>query len=241
MSKTSPVQPPLAIDDFGEWLAAFARPTVLIELASLAVCVALAWGFVALLRRAVREVPKHSIWFGHRLVDGVLFPAVLLCLAYVARALLQEQLPLVVFKVAMAVLVSLVVIRVGVKVLRAAFYASAWARVLERTISWVAWLCMVLWVSGLLPVVLIELEQITWKVGGTTLSVRSMIEGTLTAGAVLILTLWVSAGIESRLLQSATGASIAINATGITITNGVATIALLGPSVMINGTALVVT
>jgi small-conductance mechanosensitive channel len=81
---------------------------------------------------------------------------------------------------------------------------------LEQTISWVAWLAMVLWVSGLLPVVLNELDQITWKVGGTTLSVRSMIEGLITAGAVLIFTLWISAAIETRLLKSATGGELSL-------------------------------
>jgi uncharacterized protein involved in type VI secretion and phage assembly len=43
------------------------------------------------------------------------------------------------------------------------------------------------------------------------------------------------------LLQSSSGASIAINDTGITITNGDATIALTGPSVTVNNGALQVT
>ncbi len=43
------------------------------------------------------------------------------------------------------------------------------------------------------------------------------------------------------LLQSSSGASIAINGTGITITNGQATIQIAGPSVTVNNGALVVT
>jgi uncharacterized protein involved in type VI secretion and phage assembly len=43
------------------------------------------------------------------------------------------------------------------------------------------------------------------------------------------------------LLQSSSGASIAINDTGITITNGQATILVAGPSVSINNGALLVT
>jgi small-conductance mechanosensitive channel len=95
-------------------------------------------------------------------------------------------------------------------VLQAAFIEKPWVRLLEHTISWFAWLCMVLWVTGLLPVVLNELDQVTWKMGGTTMSVRSLLEGALTAGAVLIFTLWVSAGIESRLLRSATGGELSL-------------------------------
>ena len=40
-----------------------------------------------------------------------------------------------------------------VKVLQVVFAQARWARLVEHTISWVAWLAMVLWVSGLLPVV----------------------------------------------------------------------------------------
>ena len=204
------VPAPKPIDDFEGWIAAFTQPTVLIELAVLALCVALAWGVVAGLRRAVASEDPRSIWFGRRNVDGVLFPLVLLCLGYAALAVLDRYMGVAVFKVAIPVLVSLVVIRVGVKVLQAAFAQAGWVRLLEHTISWIAWLAMVLWVSGLLPVVLNELDLITWKVGGTTLSVRNMIEGLLTAGAVLIFTLWISSAIETRLLKSATGGELSL-------------------------------
>lgn len=201
---------PQPIDDFGGWVAAFTEPTVLVELLVLVVCVAMAWGLVALLRKALGLQKVRSIWFGKRVMDGVLFPLLLLCLGSVARAVLEHYVSVVVFKVAIPVLVSLVVIRVGVKVLQAAFTEAPWARALEQTISWLAWLGMVLWVSGLLPVILNELDQITWKIGGSTLSVRNLIEGLLTAGLVLILTLWISAAIESRLLRSATGGELSL-------------------------------
>lgn len=209
---TSPVRMPAPqpIDDLQGWLTAFTQPSVLVELLVLAVCVALAWGLVALLRRALGLQEARSIWFGKRGMDGVLFPLVLLCLGYVARAGLDKLMPIAAFKVAIPVLVSLVVIRVGVKVLRAAFAEARWARSLEHTISWLAWLAMVLWVSGLLPVILNELDQITWKVGGATLSVRNLIEGLLTAGAVLIITLWISSALEARLLRSATGSELSL-------------------------------
>jgi small-conductance mechanosensitive channel len=199
------------IDDFSVWLQGFSQPGVLIELGALTACVALALGVVALLRRSLGgSIDQRSIWFGRRLVDGVLFPTLLLVLGYVARALVLKWVPLAVFKVAIPVLVSLVVIRVGVKVLRAAFEETPWVRLIERTISWLAWLAMVLWVSGLLPVVLAELDQITWKVGASKISLRNVIEGAITAGGVLILSLWVSSAIESRLLRSAVGGELSL-------------------------------
>jgi small-conductance mechanosensitive channel len=131
-------------------------------------------------------------------------------LAYVARALITKLMPLAAFKVAIPVLVALVVIRVGVKVLQVAFTTAPWVRALERTISWLAWLAMVLWVSGLLPVILAELDDISWKIGATTLSLRTLIEGAVTAGAVLILSLWVSSAIETRLLRKAVGSDLSL-------------------------------
>ncbi len=210
MAASPRVPAPQPIDDFAGWLSAFAQPGVLVEVLVLGLCLGVAWGVVVLLRRSVGAHDDRSIWFGQRDVDGVLFPLVLLCLGAMARMGLDSVLRVAVLKVAVPVLVALVVIRVGVKVLQAAFAHAAWARLVEHTLSWLAWLAMVLWVSGLLPVVLNELEQITWKVGASTLSVRTLLEGLLTASAVLILTLWVSAAIETRLLRSATGGELSL-------------------------------
>lgn len=210
MATASRLAAPKPIDDFAGWIEAFTHTTVLIELGTLLACVGLAWGLVHMLRKASRFSGEPSIFFGRREVDGVLFPLVLLCLGYAARALLDLYLEPAVFKVTIPVLVALVVIRAGSKVLQVAFSDASWVRAWEQTISWMAWIAMVLWVSGLLPVLLNELDQIGWKVGNSTLTVRHMIEGLVTASAVLILTLWVSSAIESRVLRSATGGELSL-------------------------------
>ena len=200
---------PQPIDDFEGWLAAFSQPTVVLELASLALCVVLAWAGVRTLRKTVVR-DDRSIWFGRKDIDGVLFPLLLLCLGFGARAVLDHHINIAVLNLAVPVLLALVAIRTGVKVLQIAFSKARWVRVLEQTISWLAWLAMVLWVSGLLPALLNALDQISWKVGNSHLSVRNIIEGLLTASVVLILTLWISAGIEARLLRSATGGELSL-------------------------------
>ena len=52
---------------------------------------------------------------------------------------------------AIPVLLSLVLIRITVRVLHAAFPHSSAVRVLERTVSWVVWVGLVMWLTGLLP------------------------------------------------------------------------------------------
>ena len=198
------------IDTLDEWFDALLRPSSLIEVAVLVACVLLAWLVVRVIRRASGPVDESSILFGRRIIDGVLFPILLLFLAYVVEGFLARVFPLAVFRMAIPVLLSLALIRLGVKVLQAAFKDAPLVRALERTISWAAWIAMVLWVSGLLPVILEELDDIKWKVGNSTMSVRTMLEGALTAGVVLLITLWISSAIEARLLRSATGSELSL-------------------------------
>ncbi len=198
------------IDSLDAWFAALTRPTALTELAAMLACALLAWLVVRTAGRVRAVADQSSILFGRRIVDGVLFPLLLLSFAYAAQALLARLFPLALFKVAIPVLLSLAVIRLGVKVLQVAFKNAPLVRALERTISWLAWIAVVLWVSGLLPVILEELEGIKWKVGAATLSVRTLLEGALTAAVVLLIALWISSAIEARLLRSATGAELSL-------------------------------
>jgi small-conductance mechanosensitive channel len=198
------------IRDLNEWIVALSQAEALIELAALAFSALLAWGVATLICRRVGTLERHSILFGNRIIDGVLFPGLWLLLAFSIRSLIVKWVPLAVFNIAIPVLSSLLVIRLGVKVMQAAFAQSPLIHLLERTISWLAWLAMVLWVSGLLPIMLVELDQISWTVGNSTMSVRTVIEGALTAGAVLIVTLWISSAIEAKLLRAATGGELSV-------------------------------
>ena len=203
-------EPPRNFDGLDGWFAALTRPSALTELGVLLVCVMLAWLVARLASRARRLTGDSSILFGRRIVDGVLFPLLLLSFAYIGQTLLLRVFPLAVFKVAIPVLVALALIRLGVKVLQVAFKNAPLVRALERSISWLVWIAMVLWVSGLLGVILDELDEIKWRVGGSLISVRTLLEGVVTASVVLLISLWISAAIESRLLRSATGSELSL-------------------------------
>ena len=198
------------ITDIESWLQALMHPAAVTELVALAASAVLAWLLAWLLGRRTIQVDRQSILFGERIIDGVLFPILLLCLSLTARAIVAHWVPLTVFKIAIPVLLSLLVIRLGVKLLQATLRETPLVRALERSISWVAWMVMVLWVSGLLPLVLEELDQITWTMGDSRLSVRTVIEGSLTAGLVLIVALWIASAFETRLLRSSTGGELSL-------------------------------
>ena len=176
--------------------------TALIELAAFGGCLVLAWVVVRLLRGS--EAPReNSVWFGQRIVDGVMFPLLALLLALLARWLMQSHVPTAVFKLVVPILISLAAIRLTVRVLHQAFPTSRLVRVFERSFSWLAWIAVVLWITGVLPLLLAELDRISWKLGGTTVSVRNLLEGTVSAIVVLMVTLWLSSLLEQKLLQGA--------------------------------------
>ena len=193
---------PLTADELQGLARGLLEPSALIELGVLASCLLAGWLLVRLLRGPQPE--RGSVWFGERVVDGVLFPLLTLLLALVARWALAEQLPITVFRLVVPILLSLAAIRLTVRVLRSAFPASQLMRTFERSLSWVAWLGVVLWITGVLPLMLKELEGITWTIGNTKVTVRNLIEGAITAVLVLVLALWVSSVLESRLLRGAT-------------------------------------
>jgi hypothetical protein len=148
--------PPYA--DLETWVAALMRPGALLELAVLAACVVLAWRLSFWIAKVFVGRDGTSIMFGRRIVDGVLFPTLLLFFAFLMRKVLAHSMGLMVFNLAIPVLFSLVCIRLAVKVLQAAFNETPLIRLLEHSISWLVWLALVLWVSGLLPLVMEELD-----------------------------------------------------------------------------------
>jgi len=188
-----------ATRELGSLLYGLLRVGTLAELAALAACFGLAWLIVKGLHRTLRV--DGDVLFGRRLVDGVLFPVLALLLALVAREALRFWVTTALFRVALPVLISLVLIRLTARVLAAALPGSRWVGFVERTVSWLAWIAVVLWITGLLPVMLDEMDGLRWKIGGAQVSLRNIVEGSVSAGVVMVLALWVSAAVEKKLIK----------------------------------------
>ena len=182
---SSVLTPAIAFQDLAALTAQLGHPDNLRDLGVLALCLAAAWLMIRAWRgREPGDVA--SIWLGHHVVDGVLFPVMALTFTYVARRLLGQGDPSTVLRVAVPMLVSLVVIRLTVKVLRFIFPDSSHVRIVERSVSWMAWLASIMWILGLLPMVLAGMDEIRWTMGSTEVSLRNLVEGIISAVLVLI-------------------------------------------------------
>jgi small-conductance mechanosensitive channel len=178
--------------------AALTRTSALAELGVLLACVVLAWGMV----RISRRYAPASAWVARTSVGGVMFPLLALVLVVAARAALAQVMPIGLLRLAVPILASLAIIRMLARALRVTFPNSLAVQAFSRTLSWLVWLGMVLWVTDLLPILLDAMEEMHWKIGGNNVTLLAIIQGVLTALTALVLVMWLSAVIEARLMRA---------------------------------------
>ena len=186
------------LDELGRFIHDLDRGTTLWDAGTLVACLLVAYGICWL---TGRKRPADSVLYGRALVDGVLFPLLALALTYSARLVVGEYHSAPLLRIAVPVLVSLAGIRLLARVFTVVFPRSGVARLVERLFSWVAWIAAALWIMGLLPPVMAEMEKIQFAFGKSHITLLTVLQGTLSSGAVLVLALWISAALEQRILS----------------------------------------
>ena len=188
------------MNNFEQLLNDLQSPLIVAELLGLLVCVFLAWLMTWAMGRGAQ---RQSILFGRRSLDGLLFPLLSLVLVYALKLhwLKLQHAPLL--TLAMPVLSSLAVVRLIARVLSVVFPSSKGARAIERGVFWLVWCVAVLWITGLAETVGAELDAIVFAVGKARFSLLHVLEVASASSLVLILTLWLSATLEQKLLNRA--------------------------------------
>ncbi|HEY4080043.1 MAG TPA: mechanosensitive ion channel domain-containing protein [Burkholderiaceae bacterium] len=204
MTKQQSLTQPMSLDELKNLGEALLRPTALTELALLLACLALSWLIVLRLKRRYgASLGPFSVLLGRRAVDGLMFPLLALLLAWGASHLLPMMgVPRAVFRLVIPLLIALTLIRLTVRVIAAALPGSALLTLTTRIFSWLAWGASLLWVLGLLPSLLDELDDIQLKVGNSHTSLLDLFQGFFTALIVLVLALWISSAVQARLMRN---------------------------------------
>mgnify|MGYP000904018478 FL=1 len=174
------------------------------QIGVLLVCLGLAWLFDALVRRrqTAREpaTPKAA-QLGQRGLKRIAFPLSALVLVLVARALLSHWHHVNLLSLAVPLLASLVVIRSVFFVLRLSF-KGPWLQLFERIFGALAWGIVALHITGLLPDLINLLEGVGFTVGKQHLNVWMILQGIATVLLTLLVALWASSAVESRLMAT---------------------------------------
>ncbi|WP_280191406.1 mechanosensitive ion channel family protein [Delftia sp. PS-11] len=191
------------MDIFDKLLHDFQSSSAWLEFSVLIGCLLLAYAAMRGLQAHMGpwDEARPSVWIGRHAMDGALFPLLALALVFTGQEILVRFSPVFWLRVAVSLLVSLSVIRFVARVLSRTFPDSTVVRLIERIVSWLAWGAAVLHSIGLLPQVLDELQALQLSIGKTPVSLLNLIEGTLSAGLMMVAVLWLSTLLEQKLIN----------------------------------------
>ena len=131
------------------------------------------------------------------------------------------------FRLAIPLLASLVLVRGVVYVLRQAFPRAAWLATWERIIATVVWSALALHILGLLPYVIEALERVAIPFGGLKdFNLYVLLRASVTVFLTVVIALWVSGLIESRLMRLQ-GVDSNLRIVGVRVTKALLTVAAL--------------
>lgn len=182
------------------WIEDWRNPVVMLDAGILICALLLSWFITHVLGR---DAPHDSILFGERHLDGLLLPLLAFCCVYLSHHVLKSYQSAVFLKTAIYVLLLMSASRLISRVLLVAFPASMWVRLVERLVAWTSWIIGLLWITGLLPRVLTELQDIKFNFGKTSLDLRTVLEGFFSIIVMIVMTLWVSFLLERKVINVA--------------------------------------
>lgn len=130
----------------------------------------------------------------------LMFPLSTLLLLLVGRGILHVWQKTPLLDVAVALLLAMAVIRMALYALRHTFAPSGWLRTSERWISWLAWIGVAVYVTGLWPPVREALDDIGFTFGKHHVSVLLVVQAALSVALTLLIALWLGRMAEARLM-----------------------------------------
>ncbi len=182
------------------------QPDVLWQVAVLSCCFALAWLFDRWLAyRLGLNAPadNRALAFGRRGLKRLGLPAAMLLLVLAARPLLAQWHHVNLLSLAVPLLVSLVIVRAVMFVVRQSFFSSApWLANFERGLAMLAWIAVALYILGLLPILIELMESVSFTLGKQKMNLWMILQGAVAVLVTLLVALWVGSAVESRLMKA---------------------------------------
>jgi small-conductance mechanosensitive channel len=171
----------------------------LIELATIALCFAIAW-VVDRRLHVTSEGESRVARLGAGSLNRLIFPLTALALLYLARAVFRHWQVPAFFPIALPLVVALALIRLSVYALGIVAGVKA-ASASERTLSFAIWGTLLLYYIGVLPEIGAALEDARLPIGKGEISVLDLGRDAIVIIVVIVLSLWAANLLEQRLLR----------------------------------------
>jgi small-conductance mechanosensitive channel len=151
-------------------------------------------------RLSAATAPDSTLALGIGSLQRLMFPLSTLALLVAARLVLRlwQKTPLL--DVAATLLLAMALIRMAIYALRQTFSPSGWLRASERWLSWIAWIGVAIYLTGLWPPLREILDEFAFSTGKHRISLLMFLQGTLWVGATVLTALWVGRVLEGRLM-----------------------------------------
>ena len=183
------------MDYFGKW-------ETLWQVAIIATSLLAAWSVNGLLRAYVMRHAVERWKVGIEGVNRILFPLTSLVLVFLGQLILGQWQQTRLLEIAIILLAAMAVIRLLVYALRYIFAPGTWVRAMENVIATLVWLVLALYLSGLLPSIVVTLNNIHFGVGKNPITLLLILQSILTVLVTLIVVLWISRALENKLMRT---------------------------------------
>ncbi len=192
----------------------FGQPVILWQAAVLLGALALALVLARFVRRALnlrRQTRYEALRFGAESLDKAFFPLIGGLCVWAASGIAGYFIHTSLLDLALVPLLGIGIIYIVFFLARRVFVRSgeagathAWLSMVERLVSLIVWLGMVLTVLGIQDDVLAWMESMRFRIGNVHVTLLSLTSGVLWVCVTMIVAIWAGSALEERLMRAAT-------------------------------------
>ncbi|KXU87794.1 mechanosensitive ion channel protein MscS [Paraburkholderia monticola] len=186
----------------------FGQPVMLWQVAILVATLVVAWLLARALRRRIERPRYQSLRFGMESLDRAAFPLIGAALVWLARAIADPFMDTALLDLALVPLVGIGLIYIVFFFARRVFNREGgehpWLFLVEKIVSVVVWVGMVLTLLGIQNAVIEWMDSVRFRVGNAHMTLLSLITGLLWVGVTMIVAMWLGSTFEDRLMRSKT-------------------------------------
>jgi small-conductance mechanosensitive channel len=196
---------------FGDVAHDFGQPAMLWQVGLLLGTLLLAWGLAWLLRRTLdlrRQTRYQALRFGAESLNRAFFPLIGAALVWIAQAIAAPFMHTALLDLALVPLLGIGLIYVMFFFARRVFGNDGEAHTLlffvEKVVSLVVWVGMVLTVMGIQDDVLAWMASVHFRVANAHMTLLSLSTGLLWVCVTMVVAMWLGSAFEERLMRART-------------------------------------
>ncbi|MDR6384186.1 mechanosensitive ion channel family protein [Paraburkholderia caribensis] len=193
----------------GDVVRDFGQPVILWQVGVLLGTLAFAYLLARLMRRALdakRETRYGALRFGAEALNRALFPLLGGVLVWIARAIVGQFIHTSLLDLALVPLFGIGLIYIVFYLARRVFgrdgNAHTWLSLVEKVVSLIVWVGMVLTVMGIQNDVLKWMASVQFRIANTHVTLLSLLSGLMWVCVTMIVAMWLGAALEDRLMRS---------------------------------------